>query len=419
MKIKSIIKLEVAGTFLLLMHYIGALGLKVPITGEGFSHFDPQNLIERTVAILAYLLIPLLISRKWKLCLYLLTKDIPLVLLLLLANFSIIWTYINLNNISSLRGLLLSTLFGVYLAARFSIKDQARLLAGVFAIVILSSIFVALFVPGYGTHGEASNLTGWTGILAHKNHLGARMAWSASIFLSLSLSISKKHLNRLALWAGFALSVLLVFLAGSAGGIINLVGVISIVPLSKFFKKTYYKLQVLLIVSTILIIGGIFTLIVANLETIAELLGKDLTFSGRLPMWSNLSSYIAQKPLLGYGFNGFWDAKYGQFFRARWAWADVPHSHNGFIELLLALGLIGFLLFTISFLFVFLRSFKQAHIAKTLEDIVPMQFIFTFLIANMSESELLIANNIYWVIYVAMSLSLARKDMQERKLSRV
>ena len=136
-------------------------------------------------------------------------------------------------------------------------------------------------------------------------------------------------------------------------------------------------------------------------------------------MWSKLISYIAQKPLLGYGFNGFWDTKYGQFFKARWVWADVPHSHNGFIELLLALGLIGFLLFIISCLFLFLRSYKQAYTAKTLEDIVPMQFLLTFLIANISESELLISNNIYWVIYVAMSLSLARKDMQERKLSRI
>ena len=138
-------------------------------------------------------------------------------------------------------------------------------------------------------------------------------------------------------------------------------------------------------------------------------------------MWLELSSYVAQKPFLGYGFNGFWDTKYGQVFKARWAWSEVPHSHNGFIELLLSLGLIGFILFITSFIFLFLRSYRQAYVAKTLEDIVPMQFFLTFLIANMSESELLIANNIYWVMYVTMSLSLALKFkyMQERKLSRI
>ena len=396
---------------------MGGLGIQRPLGIEDLYVLDRGNLIEKMMAILAYLLIPLLITRKWKLCIYLLTKDIPLILLLLLANFSIIWSDANLNNnLSSLRGLLLSTMLGVYLAARFSIREQTRLLAGVFSIVILSSIFAALFLPGYGIHPASGNLTGWTGIFPHKNLLGGHMAWSAAAFLSLSLGISQNSLVRLALWTGFALSSMLVFLAGSAGGIINLVCMILIVPLSKFLKKTYYKIQVLLIVSVALLIIGSSTLIVANSETIAHSLGKDLTFSGRVPMWSTLIDYIAQKPLLGYGFNGFWNSEYGQMFRSRWVWKTVPHSHNGFIELLLALGLIGFLLFTVSFILLFIRAYKHLYEAKSLEDVFPLQFLITFLLANLSESRLLIANNIYWIIYVSMSLSLAIKHRQERKL---
>lgn len=422
MKIKSLIKLEVAITFILFLYYTGALGLQNPVGNNDLSvYIEPQrNLIEKAIAALSYLLIPILISRKWKLCTYLLTKDIPLFSLLFLANYSIIWADINLNNnISLLRGLLLSTMFGVYLAARYSIKDQMRFLAAVFAIVILSSIFAALFLPGYGTH-PGGHLTGWTGIFQHKNLLGAHMAWSASVFLSLSLSTSQKHLIRFALWIGFAFSLLLVFLSGSAGGIINLVCVISIVPLSKFIRKTYYKLQVLLINSVILVVTCTSVLVTANLETIAQSLGKDLTFSGRIPMWSRLIDYVAQKPFLGYGFNGFWPGEFGANFRARWiSWKTVPHSHNGFLELVLALGLIGFVLFIISCIFLFLRAYKEAYQAKTFEDILPLQFLCTFILANLSESRLLIPNNIYWIFYVTMSLSLALKHIRERKLSMV
>ena len=395
---------------------MGGLGIQTPAGVEGIYVVDQKNLIEKMMSILAYLFIPLLITRKWKLCIYLLTKDIPLIFLLLLANFSIIWSDANLdNNLSSLRGLLLSTMLGVYLAARFSIKDQARLLAGVFGIVILSSIFAALFLPGYGIHA-GSRLSGWTGIFPHKNLLGGHMAWSAAVFLSLSLGISQNSLVRLALWTGFALSSMLVFLAGSAGGIINSVCVISIVPLSRFLRKAYYKIQVILIVSTTLIIISSSILVVANSETIAQSLGKDLTFSGRIPLWSTLMDYVAQKPLFGYGFNGFWNSEYGQMFRLRWVWETVPQSHNGFVELLLALGLIGFLLFAMSFVVQLLRAYKHLYEAKTLEDVLPMQFLITFLLANFSESRLLIANNIYWVIYVAMSLSLAIEHRQAHKL---
>ena len=422
MKIKSLVKLEVAVSFLLLMFYMGALGMRIPIGTNHVTYGTAQsNLIERIMAPLSYLLIPFLISRKWKLCIYLLTKDLTLILLLFLVSFSIIWTDPNLvvQNLSKIRGLLLSSMFGVYLAARFSIREQTRLLAGVFGIVILFSILAALFVPGYGIHPATKpQLAGyWTGIFAHKNALGAHMAWSASIFLSLSLSISRNHLGRLALWTGFALSFLLVFLAGSAGGLVNLLSVICIIPLSKFLKKTHYKLQVLLIITLILLSGGIFILVVANAPTIAEALGKDLTFTGRLPLWHELLGYIAQKPLLGYGFNGFWDSdQYGEVFRARWVWHSVPNAHNGFVELLLALGLLGFLLFVMSFILQFLRAYKQVYRAKIVEDVVPMQFLLTFSIFNISESRLLMANNIYWIIYIAMALSLAVKYRQERKL---
>ena len=425
MKIKSLIKsnslnAEVIITFVLLLYYIGAFSIKTPIGNiNNFDYSSQKSLIEKIIAPLSYILVPFLISRKWKLCIYLTAKNISLFCFLVLVNLSIIWASTDVgSNIPNVRGLLLSTTFGIYLAARFSIKEQARLLAGAFLAVILFSIAVALFVPGYGVHSGIGNLEGWTGIFEHKNTLGAYMAWSASVFLSLSLSI-RNNFARLVLWLGFALSLLLVFLAGSAGGILNLLCVISIVPLSRFFKQTYYKLQVVLIVSATLLIGSVFFFIAANLQAIAELLGKNLTFSGRIPMWLELSDYIAEKPLLGYGFNGFWETEYGQIFRSRWQWEEVPHSHNGFIELILALGLIGLSIFAIGFIFTSLEAYKQAYTAKTLEDILPLQFVLTFLIANLSESRLLISNNMYWIFYVTISMSLTLEYVRKRKLKQL
>ena len=66
---------------------MGGLGIDIPKGIESISVIDKKNLIEKMMSALAYLLIPLLITRKWKSCIYLLTKDIPLILLLLLANY--------------------------------------------------------------------------------------------------------------------------------------------------------------------------------------------------------------------------------------------------------------------------------------------------------------------------------------------
>ena len=422
LKVESIAKLEVAVTFLLLMFYVGALGIRVPIGSSNWSPGLERNILEKFIAALSYLLIPLLFSRKWKLGILLLAKNPLLTFLIFLTSFSIVWADTNLaRNISEVRGFLLSSLFGVYLAVRFSIKEQTRLLAAVFGLVILMSIPVALFIPGYGIHpvrGDLPQLGGyWTGIFAHKNDLGSFMAWSAFIFLSLGLSISDNKLGRLSSWLGFALSCILVYLSGSGGSFVNLLGTTGIVLLSKFTKRTYYKLQVLLMISLILLCGFVSILILSNGQIIASAMGKDLTFTGRMPMWSELLNYIAEKPLFGYGFNGFWNSiQYGGVFRARWYWKEVPHSHNGFIELFLALGLLGFCPFVIDLVLKFIRASQEVYRAKVVEDIVPMQFLLTFVLANMSEAKLLTSNNIYWIIYIATAFSLIAKQRKSRKI---
>ena len=416
LKVETINKLEVASAFILLMYYVGALGIRVPLGGYNWHPgLEGRNILEKLVAALSYLVVPLLFSRIWKLCVLLLTKNPLITCFLFLTSVSVVWADTNLaRNISETRGFLLTSLFGMYLGARFSIKEQARLLAGVFSIAIVMSITVALFLPGYGIHptqGELTQLGGyWTGIFSHKNTFGPFMAWSGFIFLSFALSIPNRRW-RLASWIGFALSCILVLLSGSAGSLVNLVGAIGIVFVSKFAKKTHYKVQVLLLVSLILLCGLVSLAILINAQSIASAAGKDLTFTGRIPLWSELLDYVAKKPLLGYGFNGFWNsAQYGGFFRGKWLWKDVPHSHNGFIELLLALGLIGFAIFALSFIVNFFRAAKEIYQAKVLEDIIPMQFLLTFFLANMAEAKLLVSNNIYWIIYVATAFSLVAKQ---------
>ena len=422
LKIKTIDRLEVAATFLLLMYYVGALGIQVPIGSFNWHPGLGRNILEKLIAALSYLVVPLLFSRRWKLCILLLTKNPLITCFLFLTSLSVIWADTNLaGNISETRGLLLTSLFGMYLAARFSIKEQIRLLAGVFSIAIIMSIAVALFLPGYGIHplnGKISQLGGyWTGIFAHKNTFGPFMAWSGLIFLSLASSISNRRW-RLVFWIGFGLSCILVLLSGSAGSLVNLVGAIGIAFISKFAKKTHYKVQVLLLVSLILLCGLVLSSILIYGQSIASAAGKDLTFTGRIPLWSELLDYVAEKPLFGYGFNGFWNsAQYGEVFRGKWLWKDVPHSHNGFIELLLALGLVGFSIFALSFAVNFFRAAKEIYQAKTLEDTIPMQFLLTFFLANMSEAKLLVSNNIFWIVYVATAFSLvAKQRKRERRL---
>jgi O-antigen ligase len=64
------------------------------------------------------------------------------------------------------------------------------------------------------------------------------------------------------------------------------------------------------------------------------------TLSGRLPLWDALYSSIAERPLLGYGFGAFWSPEHLDQILKLSGWHAVV-AHSGFLDELLATGLIG------------------------------------------------------------------------------
>jgi exopolysaccharide production protein ExoQ len=68
------------------------------------------------------------------------------------------------------------------------------------------------------------------------------------------------------------------------------------------------------------------------------------TLTGRLPLWTLAFQFIGERPLTGYGFYAFWTPDHIRYFSDQLGWG-VPESHNGFIELLLSLGIPGLLLY--------------------------------------------------------------------------
>jgi len=64
------------------------------------------------------------------------------------------------------------------------------------------------------------------------------------------------------------------------------------------------------------------------------------TLSGRLPLWQALLRYAGQRPYVGYGFGAFWGpSRFAEVFAAT-QWHAVV-AHNGFLDEILATGLVG------------------------------------------------------------------------------
>jgi exopolysaccharide production protein ExoQ len=69
--------------------------------------------------------------------------------------------------------------------------------------------------------------------------------------------------------------------------------------------------------------------------------GQDISdLSGRVELWAELQQYVATRPVLGYGFGAFWNPDNLHQVQEVISWAPVV-AHNGYLDEVLATGLIG------------------------------------------------------------------------------
>lgn len=345
--------------------------------------------------------IPIVIREKW------------LWVLLGIALASTFWSDVPGTTLRGSVFLAQITSFGVYFAARYSLKEQLRLLAATFSIVVLLSIAIALALPDYGvmTSQEGGVHAGaWRGIYIHKNGLGRMMVLSALVFL-LSTSSSP---NRWIAWSGFILSIAIIVLSTSKTALAILFTSIALLP---FYKALRWRssLAGCFAIVTVLVGGSVAVLLASNAEAILGVFGRDLTLTGRTDLWVAVLDKIGERPWLGYGYGGFWRSWEGESAQVlstvRWA---APHSHNGFLDLWLDLGLLGLLTFALGFLAVCWRSVICLRLIRTSEGLLPIAYLTFLLLANLTESSLLRQNSL-WILFTVITFSTHNVQIEWQK----
>ncbi|WP_375503174.1 O-antigen ligase family protein [uncultured Nostoc sp.] len=385
-------------TILLLLIAVGALTIH-PAQDVSISTLGGDKL-DTIFNIVSYLILFYFLLLYWKGFLYVATISPLHIFLLAIIIFSLLWSEDLSSSLTYMRGLIRIYFLAIYLAMRYSLREQMRLIAWALGTAALLSMLFSAFLPDY-SHQSPELLNMWSGIYGHKNELGYMMAWSAGVFLHLALS---SHRYRWLMWALCGISICLIILSRSTTSLTILLTMILLLPFYKFFKKTNYKLQVIMITSALMLLIIFSILLVNNAETVVGTSGKDLTFNGRSDLWELVMSKILERPWLGYGYSGFWTSNAASKLRATYEWAS--NAHNGFLELLLELGLLGFLTFAAGFIRFFVMAMTRIiYVAKKPEDYWPMQMLILIVIINFSEARLL-TPSWNWLMYITTSLSL-------------
>lgn len=409
---KFLVLSEKIFTIFAFIHYVGSP--LILILSGGVSEGDLQDdaidvQIVKQIFSLIYVVSFCLLLLRWKQVIPVVLKGGWIWLLLGWAICSIFWSFspdLTQTRVVALTG---SMMFSLYFASRYTLKEQLYLFGWVFGIGTIASLLFAIFLPKFGIMGGI-HAGAWRGIYTHKNGLGRTMLLSAIIFLLLALT-SKKH--RWLFWTLLGTSIALLLLSKSSSPLINLIILMSI-----FFGLQIVRWNYLFLVPAlmgILSVGIIlYTLLITNAGQIAGAFGKDLTLTGRTGFWPLILDKIWDSPWLGYGFGAFWQGLDGP---SAYVWNasafKTPNGHNGYLDLCLDLGLVGLAIYTIEFVTSFQRALIQIRVVRTADAFLPVLLLCLVVLSNITESSLVLQNNLLWTLQVSTFLSLCSSEMSE------
>jgi exopolysaccharide production protein ExoQ len=299
--------------------------------------------------------------------------------------------------------LVLTTLFGVYLASAYSQAELLSLVSWLLAGIVCASIFFALFEPSYGLDSERGNA--WRGVFTTKNELGRMAAFAIAVWL-LRVFTDRRH--SLVSLCVVAISIVTLLESSSSTGLLAVIIVIvfyALLPALRAHKSVAVPTAALLISGSFLGMAWL----AAHPNSILSGVGADASLTGRTALWDVVWQMISIHPWLGWGYGAFWQGDAGP---SAFVWSAVswhpPHAHDGFLDLWLGVGVVGLILFVAMLAYAFVRAFFYLRLRAGSLALFPFVFVLFVSVYSLSESTLFTQNTLFWILFVAVSVRLAQ-----------
>ena len=243
----------------------------------------------------------------------------------------------------------LFVILGVIGIARTMDADEfMHLLSRCCFLSATASIFVLIASPGNAHMNDGD----FIGIFPHKNFLGQVMATGALATLHGIRVARRRNLGKLCMLFVF---LAMAYASKSMGALMVALLFCGISGFDSLWRKGGAARRTGIFLAVLL--APVLILAVAAPDTFLELIGKDPTLTGRTELWAYVIQDIGIKPWLGWGYYAFWQptnpAAAEISDALRWS---VPNAHNGLLEFLLDVGVLG----TALFAFILIRTIVLA-----------------------------------------------------------
>jgi exopolysaccharide production protein ExoQ len=305
--------------------------------------------------------------------------------------------------------LLLTSLMAIYIGHSFRLDHILKILVLYYVFLCTFNLLFVLFFNTLGIMPDPFYQGAWRGIFWHRNFLGCFMALGVTLFLVNLLAIKKIgggdfYLNLLMLM----LTSFLLIKSKNATGIITAIVLVGLVFILFFWVKWHQKMKPAHYYGFLAIAIAVVAFVLSKLEFFLGLLGRNTSLTGRVPMWGYLfKQIISQRPWLGYGYGAIWHMQgFLEELEGVFHWG-VGMGDNGYIDILLHLGVIGMIILIIILVLGFIRGVKFFLQKRTLEAAFPILVLVFVIVANISISLILETETFVWMVALATLVSIS------------
>jgi O-antigen ligase len=281
-------------------------------------------------------------------------------------------------------------------------------LAGVLIVNWLSIPLVhqSVHLPGEQDPGLVGD---WRGLYFHKNIAGAVSAVSALVFFFNALK-TKSWID-IGLCIG-ALGFTVMTHSKSSLGLLAVAFTLGLTYRAAW-RSGLDRTIVVVVALLVLLAGTAF--LVLDADAIAQALEDPTEFTGRSAIWSAELAFIRDHLFFGSGFGTFADtgslSPLHNYVAGSWV-ENVAHGHNGYLQMMVTIGIGGFALAAIALIIIPFIQFWRMR-GGDMERRAMLFSIFVFLVLhNFMESDFLEGDAPAWVAFLLM-LALLRAERKE------
>jgi O-antigen ligase len=164
------------------------------------------------------------------------------------------------------------------------------------------------------------------------------------------------------------------------------------------------------VILSLLICYELFSIVAGfSINRLSYALYGDPTFSGRTYIWDFANSMIRRNPVLGWGYQSFWlvgpDAP--SVVEAPGWVRGMPHAHNGYLDVMIETGFVGFALF-FGFIFATMHAAGRVIDRDRAQGWLLLSIALFIMFNNFLETSWMHGGDLLWVVFAFVAAEIGR-----------